>query len=132
MPCTDFVADFITVIRNAQTAKKEKVTLVTSNLTLKIVEILKEEGFISNFKVFTEGKKRLVRIHLKYIRGKRAAIQGIKKISTPGLRCYTGHDKIPRVLGGLGVAIISTSKGVFTDRKAREEKAGGEILCKVW
>lgn len=132
MACTDFVADFITIIRNAQAARKDKVTLVTSNLTLKIVEILKEEGFINNFKVFTEGPRRLVRIHLKYVRGNRAAIQGIKRISKPGLRTYTGHDEITRVQGGLGIAIISTSKGVLTDRKARSEKAGGEILCTVW
>lgn len=132
MPCTDFIADFLTVIRNASRARLEKVTVPVSNMSLKIAEILKEEGFIENVKVFTEGKKRFVRLHLKYIHGKKPAIQGIRRISKPGLRSYVRCGKIPRVQGGLGVAIVSTSKGILTDRKAREAKIGGELICTIW
>lgn len=132
MPVTDSVGDFLTVIRNAARAKKEKVTLPVSKMTAKIAEILKEEGFLENAKVFSEGKKQFIRIHLKYIQGKRAAIQGIRRISKPGRRRYFGYQKIPRIQGGLGVAILSTSKGVVTDQIARKTKAGGELLCAVW
>lgn len=132
MPVTDFVADFLTVVRNASKAQKDKVTAPASNMTVKIAEILKEEGFVDNIKVFSEENKRFVRVHLKYIRGKKPAIQGLRRISTPGCRRYVGHDGIPRVQGGLGVAIISTSKGVITDREARKNKLGGELLCTVW
>ena len=132
MPCTDFVGDFLTVVRNAARAKKDKVTAPASNLTAQIAEILKEEGFIDNVKVFAEGKKRFVRVHLKYMRGAKSAIQGLKRISRPGRRFYVGHEEIPRVQGGLGVAIVSTSKGILPDRKARQEKLGGELLCTVW
>lgn len=132
MPVTDFVADFLTIIRNASRAHKDKVTAGSSNLTLKIAEILKEEGFVENVKPFTEGNKRFIRIHLKYVHGKRPAIQGLRRISKPGRRTYLGAEEIPRVQGGLGVAIVSTSKGVLTDQKARQEKVGGELLCTVW
>ena len=132
MPCTDFVGDFLTVVRNAARAKKDKVTAPASNLTAQIAEILKEEGFIDNVKVFAEGKKRFVRVHLKYMRGAKSAIQGLKRISRPGRRFYVGHEEIPRVQGGLGVAIVSTSRGILPDRKARQEKLGGELLCTVW
>ena len=132
MPVTDFVGDFLTVIRNASRARKEKVTLSASNMTVKIAEILKEENFIENLKIFSEGNKRFVRIHLKYIHGKKPAIQGIKRISKPGRRRYLGYQEIPRVQGGLGVAILSTSKGVVTDQNARKTKMGGELLCTVW
>lgn len=132
MPCTDFVADFLTVVRNASKAGKEKVTVPSSKVTAKISEILKEEGFIESVKSFSEGNKHFLRIHLKYIRGKNPAIQGMRRISKPGRRYYLGHDEIPRVQGGLGIAIVSTSKGLLTDRKARETKAGGELLCTVW
>ena len=132
MPCTDFVADFLTVIRNGAKAHKDKVTIPTSKLTVRIAEILKEEGFVENVKPFSEGKKQFVRIHLKYIHGKRPAIQGLHRISKPGRHWYVGHDEIPRVQGGLGVAIVSTSKGVLTDREARKIKVGGQLLCTVW
>lgn len=132
MPCTDFVADFLTILRNAARAKKDKVNVVASNLTARLAEILKEEGFVESVKLFTEGKKRFLRIHLKYIRGKKPAIQGITRVSKPGRRLYLAAEKLPKVQGGLGIAIISTSKGVLTDRKARESKVGGEIICKVW
>ena len=131
MPVTDFVADFLTVVRNASQARIDKVTVPSSNLTTRIGEILKEEGFIESIKPFSEGNKHFVRIHLKYMR-KKAAIQGIKRISTPGRRTYVGHEAIPRVQGGLGIAILSTSKGVVTDREARKAKTGGEVLCRVW
>ena len=132
MASSDFVADFLTVIRNAARARKEKVTSPSSKMTLRIAEILKTEGFVENVKSFEEGNKRFVRIHLRYLRGKKAAIQGLRRVSTPGRRFYVGHDEIPRVQGGLGVAIVSTSKGIVTDREARQNKLGGEILCTVW
>lgn len=132
MPVTDFVGDFLTVIRNASKAKKDKVSIPVSNLTARIAELFKEEGFVENAKIFTEGKKRFIRVHLKYLRGGKPAIQGIRRISKPGRRLYLGAERIPRVQGGLGVAIISTSKGVLTDKNARKQKAGGEILCTVW
>ena len=131
MPVTDFVGDFLTIIRNASMAKKDKVTMNVSGLTAKIADLLKEEGFIENAKPFAEGNKRFLRIHLKYIR-KRPAIQGLKRISKPGLRVYVGAEEIPRVQGGLGVAIVSTSKGIMTDQQARKANIGGELLCSVW
>ena len=132
MPCTDFVGDFLTVIRNASKARKEKVTAPASKLTVRIAEILKEEGFVENVKTFSEGNKRFVRVHLKYIQGKRPAIQGLKRISTPGRRLYVGAHEIPRIQGGLGIAIVSTSKGILKDREARQGKLGGELVCTVW
>ena len=132
MPVTDFVGDFLTVIRNASRAQKDKVTVRTSKLTTRIAEILKEEGFVSNVKAFNEGNKNFVRIHLKYIKGKESAIQGIRRVSKPGLRRYSGSEELPKVQGGLGVSIVSTSRGILTDREARKLKVGGELLCKVW
>ena len=132
MAVTDFVADFLTRVRNASKAHKEKLTMQASNLTVKMAEILKEEGFLDNVKVFSEEKKRFVRIHLKYVRGKKPAIQGIRRISKPGRRLYIGHLEMPRIQGGLGIAIVSTSKGILTDRQARKSKIGGELLCTVW
>lgn len=132
MPCTDFVADFLTVLRNASKAHKDKVTLPASKLTSRVAEILKEEGFVESIKIFTEGDRKFIRVHLKYLRNGRPAIQGIKRISKPGLRVYRGVEKLPRVQGGLGIAVLSTSKGVLTDRQARKELIGGEIVCTVW
>ena len=129
---TDPIADFLTQIRNAARAGKTNLTVPGSKLTLKIAAILKQEGFIENYKLTEEGAKRSIRIHLKYAKGKQPAIQSIVRVSTPGLRQYVNCQKIPRVLGGLGVAILSTSKGVMTDREARTQKVGGELLCKVW
>ena len=131
MPVTDFVADFLTVVRNASRAHKEKVTVPASNMTTRIAEILKEEGFVESLKSFSEGSKRFIRIHLKYVR-KKPAIQGLKRISKPGRRVYVGNEEVPRVQGGLGVAIVSTSKGLLTDHQARKTKVGGELLCAVW
>ena len=132
MPVTDFVGDFLTVVRNASRARKDKVTTRASILTGRIAEILKEEGFIDNYKLIAEGNKNLIRIHLKYMRGRQPALQGIQRVSTPGRRVYVGCDEIPRVLGGLGVSMVSTSKGVLVDREARKARLGGEMLCKVW
>jgi len=132
MARTDFIADFITVIRNASRAHKDKVTVPSSIITEKIAEILKEEGFVQNVKPFADGDKRFVRIHLKYLKDNRSALQGIKRISTPGRRNYVGSEELPKVQGGLGVAIVSTSKGVLSDRQARKDKIGGELLCAVW
>lgn len=133
MSCYDFIGDFLTAIRNASKARKDKVTIPSSVITVRIAELLKEEGFVENVKPFAEGNKNFVRVHLKYLSGgKSPAIQGLRRISKPGLRRYVGYQNIPKVLGGLGVAILSTPKGVMTDRQAREAKAGGEILCTVW
>lgn len=132
MPVTDFVGDFLTIIRNASKAHKDKVTMPASKMTVRIAEIFKEEGFIENVKPFTEDKKQFVRIHLKYMQGKKPAIQGIRRISKPGRRRYMGGAEIPRVQGGLGVAIVSTSQGLMTDRHARKGNVGGELLCTIW
>lgn len=132
MPATDSIADFLTIVRNASRAKKEKATARASNLTARIAEIMKAEGFIDNYKVFDEGKKRFIRIQLRYLRGKQPVIQGIKRVSTPGRRIYVGCDEIPRVLGGLGVSLVSTPKGVLVDREAKKARVGGELICKIW
>lgn len=132
MPCTDFIADFITIVRNAANARKDKISILSSKSTTRIAEILKEEGFIESVKPYEENKRKYVRIHLKYLRSGKPAIQGLKRISKPGLRVYKGVQDLPRVLGGLGIAVVSTSKGILTDRDARKEKLGGEVLCTVW
>lgn len=134
MSRTDFIGDFLTSIRNASKARKDKLTVSASSMTVRIAEILKEEGFVENVKPFSEGAKRFARIHLKYVGAgkKKAAIQGLKRISKPGIRYYVGHQKIPKVQGGLGIAILSTSRGVMSDRQARAAKVGGEIICTAW
>ncbi|PIQ85886.1 MAG: 30S ribosomal protein S8 [Candidatus Omnitrophica bacterium CG11_big_fil_rev_8_21_14_0_20_45_26] len=128
---TDPIADFLTVIRNGIHAHKERVTTRVSNVTLKIAEILKTEGYIDNFKVTEEGGKRFIRLHLRYVDSK-PAIRGLKRISKPGIRYYKSVQKLPVVMGGLGCAIVTTPKGVLTDRQARQQKVGGEIICHVW
>ena len=129
---TDFIADFLTVVRNASRARKETVTARGSGLATRLAEIFKKEGFIDNYKPFNEGEKRFIRMQLRYLRGKQPAIQGIQRVSRPGKRIYVGCEAIPRVLGGLGVAVISTSKGVLVDREARKSRLGGEFICKIW
>ncbi|MCJ8341776.1 MAG: 30S ribosomal protein S8 [Cetobacterium sp.] len=128
---TDPIADMLTRVRNANAVMHEKVDVPHSNLKEKIAEILKEEGYIANFKVVTDGNKKNIRIYLKY-EGKERVIKGIKRISKPGRRVYASVEDMPRVLSGLGIAIVSTSKGVVTDRTARRENMGGEILAFVW
>lgn len=132
MSQSDFVGDFLTVLRNASHARLEKVTTPSSNMAVRILEILEKEGFIQNFKVFEEGAKKFVRVHLKYVKGRKPALQGVRRISTPGLRRYVGVKKVPSIQGGFGVAIVSTSKGLMTDKQAREMNVGGEFICTVW
>lgn len=132
MSQSDFVGDFLTVLRNASRARLEKVTTPSSNVAVKILEILEAEGFIQGSKVFEEGAKKFVRVHLKYVKGRKPALQGIRRISTPGLRRYVSAKKVSNVQGGFGVAIVSTPKGLMTDRQAREMNVGGEFVCTVW
>ena len=130
MQITDPIADMLTRIRNAGTAKHETVDVPASKMKKAIVEILLNEGYI--FQVIDDGTQGIIRITLKYLPGKEKAIQGLKRVSKPGLRVYAGAEELPRVLKGLGIAIISTSKGVMTDKHARAEHVGGEVLAFVW
>lgn len=132
MTMTDPIADMLTRIRNGNMAKHETVDVPASNIKKEIANILLEEGFIKGFDVIEDGKQGLIRIQLKYGKNKEKVITGIKKISKPGLRVYAKKDEIPRVLGGLGIAIISTSKGVITDKVARKEGVGGEVIAYIW
>ena len=129
MSITDPIADFLTLIRNATRAKKENVDVVQSRMNNEILVIMKREGYISDFKPLEESRK--VRVYLKYS-SNRSVIKNVRKISKPGLRVYTPYSKIPIVLRGLGLAVISTSKGVITNKEARELKVGGEVLCYIW
>lgn len=132
MTMTDPIADMLTRIRNANMVKHETVDIPASNLKKEIANILLEEGFIKGFDVIEDGKQGLIRMQLKYGKNKEKVITGIKKISKPGLRVYAKKDEIPRVLGGLGIAIISTSKGIITDKVARKEGVGGEVIAYIW
>jgi len=133
MAMTDPVADMLTRIRNANMAQKGTVDIPTSKLKAKVAEILKEEGFIKNCKEIKGGNPQgILRLQLKYGPDGEKVITGLKRISKPGMRVYAKKDEIPRVLGGLGIAIISTSQGVVTDREARKMDLGGEVICYVW
>ncbi len=133
MAMTDPVADMLTRIRNANMAKKDTVDIPTSKIKARVAEILKEEGFIKNFKAIEDGNPQgILRLQLKYGPDGEKVITGLKRISKPGMRVYAKKDDIPRVLGGLGIAIISTSQGVVTDREARKMELGGEVICYVW
>lgn len=132
MQITDPVADMLTRIRNANTAKHEKVDVPASNMKKSIAQILLDEGYIKSFELVDDGTQGIIRITLKYLAGKEKAISGLRRVSKPGLRVYAGADELPKVLKGLGIAIISTSKGVMTDKKARAEHVGGEVLAFVW
>ena len=129
---TDPIADMLTRIRNANMARHSTVDIPASKLKRSIVEILKQEGFIKDYEYIEDQKQGIIRIHLKYGKGAERIITGLKRISKPGLRVYAGKDELPTVLGGLGVAIISTSRGVMTDREARKMGHGGEVLCYIW
>jgi small subunit ribosomal protein S8 len=129
---TDPIADMLTRIRNAAVAKKELVDMPGSRLKLELVQILKAQGFVKNFKVIQENKRESLRVFLKYDEQKKSVIMGLEKVSTPGRRVYVGVDNIPLIRKGLGVVILSTNKGLMTDKDARKEKVGGEILCRVW
>ena len=132
MTMTDPVAEMLTRIRNANTVCHPTVDIPASKMKKAIAEILLEEGYINGFDVIEDGKQGIIRVQMKYAADKERVIKGIKKISKPGLKVYAKADDIPRVLGGLGVAIISTSKGVISDKKARALGIGGEVICYVW
>ncbi len=132
MQTTDAVADMLTRIRNASSARHDTVEVPASKLKASIASILLDEGYIKNFEVNEDDRQGVIKITLKYGKGKIPAITTIKRISTPGLRVYSSCDEMPKVIRGLGIAIVSTSKGVVTDRKARELNVGGEILAYVW
>ncbi len=132
MQITDVVADMLTRIRNAGSAKHASVDIPASNVKSAIADILLSEGYVSNVEKIDDGKQGVIRIGLKYTANKRFAISGIKRISKPGLRVYASKDELPKVLNGLGIAIISTSKGIMTDKKAREIGLGGEVMAFVW
>ena len=133
MQITDPIADMLTRIRNANNAKHDTVDVPASNMKKAIAQILLDEGYIKNFQTINDGTQGVIRITLKYIQpGKEKAITGLRRVSKPGLRVYAGADELPRVLRGLGIAIVSTSKGVMTDKKAREAHVGGEVLAFVW
>lgn len=133
MQITDPIADMLTRIRNANNAKHDTVDVPASNMKKAIAQILLDEGYIKNFQTINDGTQGVIRITLKYVQpGKEKAITGLRRVSKPGLRVYAGADELPRVLKGLGIAIISTSKGVMTDKQARKEHVGGEVLAFVW
>ena len=132
MQITDPIADMLTRIRNAGSARHETVDIPNSKMKKAIAEILLEEGYIKSFQLIDDGTQGVIRVTLKYLPGKEKAIQGLRRVSKPGLRVYAGADELPRVLRGLGVAIVSTSKGIMTDKKARAQHVGGEVLAFVW
>ncbi len=132
MVMTDPIADMLTRIRNANNAKHTSVTIPSSNVKKEIAKILLDEGYISEVKYVEDNKQGLIEITLKYGKHDSKVISGIKRISKPGLRIYAAKDEIPKVLNGLGIAIISTSKGIMTDKQARKANVGGEVLCYVW
>ncbi|MFO8043395.1 MAG: 30S ribosomal protein S8 [Alkalispirochaeta sp.] len=132
MSVSDPVADMLTKIRNASMAKFEKVDITPSKLKLEIIKILKNEGYIKNFKKMNQDDFETIRVFLKYDDRQQPVIHGIQKISTPGRRVYSGYRKLPRVLNGYGTVIVSTSSGVTTGRKAAEKQVGGELICSIW
>ncbi|MCI5682669.1 MAG: 30S ribosomal protein S8 [Eubacteriales bacterium] len=132
MNITDPIADMLTRIRNANNAKHESVEIPASNMKKQIAQILVDEGYIKSFNVIDDGKQDVIKVFLKYGPNKSKVLQGLKRISKPGLRMYVGKEEIPQVMRGLGVAIVSTSKGIMTDKAARKENVGGEVLAFVW
>ena len=132
MTMTDPIADMLTRIRNANTVKHETVDVPASNIKKEIVRILLEEGFVRGYDVIEDGKQGIIRIQLKYGQTGERVISGLKRISKPGMRVYADKHEVPRVLNGLGISIISTSKGILTDKQARKENVGGEVICYVW
>ena len=132
MNITDPIADMLTRIRNANNAKHESVEIPASNMKKQIAQILVDEGYIKSFNVIDDGKQDVIKVFLKYGPNKSKVLQGLKRISKPGLRMYVGKEEVPQVMRGLGVAIVSTSKGIMTDKAARKENVGGEVLAFVW
>jgi small subunit ribosomal protein S8 len=132
MAVSDPIADFLNRIKNGQKARFDKVDIPASRMKASIARILKDEGYIRNYKLVRDNKQGILRVHLKYVDTREAAIAGIKRISKPGCRIYVGKEEIPRVMNGLGVVLWATSKGLMTDRQARREGLGGELLCSIW
>lgn len=132
MCMVDPIADYLTRIRNAAMARHNKVDIPASKILKAITQILYEEGYILNYTTLEDKKQGILRIYLKYGENKKSVIRGLKRVSSPGMRYYVSVENIPRVLGGLGIAILSTPKGILTDKKARKERVGGEVLCYVW
>ncbi|MDO9574144.1 MAG: 30S ribosomal protein S8 [Candidatus Contubernalis sp.] len=132
MSMTDPIADMLTRIRNANRVQLDQVEIPSSKVKLALAEILKSEGFIREFEYRKDTKQGIIRVYLKYGASKERVITGIKRVSKPGLRVYVNNDELPKVLGGLGIAVVSTSKGLMTDRDARKTGVGGEVLCYVW
>lgn len=132
MSLTDPIANLLTNIRNAVGARKETVDIPASTLGSKILEIFKSDGYIEDFRILKDTTQGTLKVYLKYEKNKRASIIGLVRVSKPGLRVYVKNDKLPRVLNGLGTAVISTPQGVMTDRDARKNKVGGEVLCYIW
>ena len=129
---TDPIADMLTRIRNASMVYHDSVDVPASNLKKELARILKQEGYIRDYRVINDGKQGIVRLYLKYGANKQRVISGLKRISKPGRRVYARRDQVPRVLGGLGIAVLSTSKGLMTDKEARKQGVGGEVVCYVW
>lgn len=132
MVVTDPIADFLTRIRNANTVYMEKVEVPASKTKMALAAILKEEGFVKGVEYIEDGKQGIIRLYLKYGNNKEKVITGLKRISRPGLRVYAKKDELPKVLGGLGIAVVSTSCGLMTDKNARKQGLGGEVLCYIW
>ena len=132
MQITDTIADLLTRIRNANSAKHDTVQIPASNMKKTICQILVDEGYIKSFSVEEDGKQGIITVTLKYLEGKTPVIQGLRRVSKPGLRIYSNVEDMPKVMKGLGIAIVSTSKGVMTDREARKQNVGGEVLAFIW
>ena len=132
MTMTDPIADMLTRIRNANVVKHETVDVPASNIKKELARILLEEGFVRGYDVIEDGKQGIIRIQLKYGQTGERVISGLKRISKPGMRVYAASHEVPRVLNGLGISVISTSKGILTDKQARKENVGGEVICYVW
>ncbi len=132
MQITDTIADLLTRIRNASASRHDSVEIPASNMKKAIVQILLDEGYIKNYSVKDDGKQGIIRVILKYDENKKSVITGLKRVSKPGLRIYSNVEDMPKVMKGLGIAIISTSKGIMTDRQARKENVGGEVLAFIW
>ena len=132
MTMTDPIADMLTRIRNANVVKHETVDVPASNMKKELARILLEEGFVRGYDVIEDGKQGIIRIQLKYGQAGERVISGLKRISKPGMRVYAANHEIPKVLNGLGISVISTSKGILTDKQARKENVGGEVICYVW
>lgn len=132
MAVTDPIGDFLIRIKNGQKARFDKVDIPSSKMKLSLARLLKDEGYIKNYKLVRDNKQGVLRVQLKYGDNREAAITGLKRVSKPGCRMYVGHGDIPRVLNGLGINILSTSRGIMTDRQARKDGVGGELLCSIW